>query len=338
MDIREKRKWDHIREALADYDHYTDFFSQVRLYPDSASTGDVSRVQTDTKVFGKKLEAPLLINAMTGGAEGLEIYNRIFSSLAGKHGLAMAVGSQKSAVNQPHFRDSFRIARKVNPNGVLFANVSALESLETMRTAVEMLEADAIQLHVNHGQELSMEEGDRDFSRLLHHVEEAVRSLPVPVILKEVGSGISPKAARAFYEVGIRAFDIGGFGGTNFARIEEKRRGQTKTLLGEFGIPTPVSLMQVRREIPDAWITATGGIRNSSQVVKSLVMGANLVGMAGELLHVYTHKGERGLEETLLLMKEEIKKIMVVLGANNLQELGKKEYVLLGEVALWMKY
>lgn len=182
-----------------------------------------------------------------------------------------------------------------------------------------------------------MAEGDRDFSLLLRNIEKAVKDLPVPVIVKEVGTGISRKAAGIFGEIGVVNFDAGGYGGTNFPKIEEKRQNADSSVLGEFGIPTPVSLIEIRNRIPEGILISSGGIRSSSQIVKSIVLGADIAASAAFFLKIFEEKGPEELVQKVAGLIAEIKKIMVVLGKKDLSELRTTEYILKNEVKEWIQ-
>lgn len=336
MDIREKRKLDHIKETLNSYDVYKDYFKDISLIPMSASTSNLENIDLKVSLFGKTLNAPILINAMTGGALGLEKYNQAFARAAKENKIAMAVGSQKAGILNKKMIKTYSIVRKINPEGLIFANLSALENVEDMKEAIYMIEADALQLHINHGQELSMLEGDRDFTSLLRNIEKAVRELEVPIIVKEVGSGISQESAKIFSDIGVKNFDAGGFGGTNFSLIEEKRKRNTPELLSNIGIPTPISILEIKKTLPSSLVFASGGIRNSSQIVKSLVIGGDISGIAAYFLKIFTDFDDKKLSLEITRIIEEMKKIFVVLGFQNLEDAKKGKYILKNEIKEWV--
>lgn len=336
MDIREKRKIEHLKISINSYDTYKNYFNDISLIPMSSSVTDLDKVDLKIKVFGKSINAPLLINAMTGGAKGLEKYNQAFAQVAKENNIAMAVGSQKAGILNKEMVKTYSIARKVNPDGLIFANLSALENIDDMKIAVEMIQADALQLHINHGQELSMSEGDRNFTHLLTNIEKAVKEINVPIIIKEVGTGISKESAKIFADIGVNNFDSGGFGGTNFPLIEEKRQNNHDSLLSTFGIPTPVSTIEIRKALPNSIIFASGGIRNSTQIVKSLVVGGDIAGIAAYFLKIYTDFDEKRLSLEINRIINEMKKIFVVLGFKDLQDAKSGKYILKNEIKEWI--
>lgn len=333
--IRERRKYDHIREALASYHIYKDYYEDVSLLPLASSALDLAKIDLSMELFGKPMAAPLMINAMTGGAKGLEEYNQAFASAALENGIAMAIGSQKAGLEKKELLASYTVVRKINPQGLIFANLSALEKIDDMKRAVDMLEADALQLHLNQAQELSMPEGDRDFSHLLKNIEKALSALDLPIIIKDTGSGLTREAVKNFHQLGVRHFDLAAYGGTNFALIEERRKKSKQALLSQIGIPGPLSILESRQAAPDAFLIAGGGLRNSLQMVKALVLGADMLAIAGYFLKLYSDGGQEALTEGIGQMIDEMKKIFLILGFADLKQAKKGSYILKNEMKEW---
>ncbi|MZP28858.1 type 2 isopentenyl-diphosphate Delta-isomerase [Heliobacterium undosum] len=289
MDIRQQRKLDHIRQALAlDDGPLSNGFNDVRLLHDALPTVDFRAVDLSVPWMGKRLTMPLLINAITGGTSLVTEINRRLARLAARNGVAVAVGSQAAALRDPRLRDSYRVMRDENPDGVVFANVNPNTPAEKALEAVNMLEADGLQVHLNPAQELAMAEGDRDFRHWSGNIAELVRHCPVPLIVKEVGAGISMETAKRLLDLGVRCIDVGGAGGTNFVAIELRRQGQSIPAFESWGIPTAASLAETvwtvesRQPSGDkATVIASGGIRDGWEAAKALSMGASLVGIAG---------------------------------------------------------
>ena len=335
MLIRELRKHDHIKEALASYHIYKDYYEDISLIPLVSAAIDYNNINLGLELFGKKLAAPLLINAMTGGAPGLDKYNEAFARTAMENQIALALGSQKAGLENKEVLSSYKVVRKIYPKGLIFANISALESLDDMQRAIEMIEADAIQLHINPAQELSMPEGQRNFSFLMKNVEKAVKKIDLPIIIKETGTGLSKDSVKEFYQLGIRYFDTGAFGGSNFALIEERRKESPAALLSNIGIPAPMSILESRKAAPDAFIFAAGGLRTSLQLVKGLVLGADMLAIAGHFLKIYSQEGQIALSKRITEMTEEMKKIFLLLGFENLNEAKEGSYILKNEMKEW---
>jgi ABC-type branched-subunit amino acid transport system substrate-binding protein len=202
--------------------------------------------------------------------------------------------------------------------------------------AVEMVEADGLQLHFNIPQELAMPEGDRDFAGMLENVARLVENSPVPIIAKEVGFGFSQEAARRLCGVGINYFDVGGKGGTNFVAIEDRREGWFVHEFDEWGIPTAVSLGELLALEYPITLIATGGIRTALDGVKALAVGASLIGMAGPLLKILVNEGEAVLQRYLQGFLYRLKAGLLMTGSRNIGELQQKPVIILGKTAQWL--
>lgn len=264
--------------------------------------------------------------------------NRDLAGLAAKYNLGMAVGSQTIALDEPGWRDSFVIARETNPGGVIIANLGATASLPRAREAIAMIQADALQIHLNVPQELAMLEGDRSFKGILANVKNLATNLEVPLIAKEVGFGMSRESAARLYRAGVRILDIGGSGGTNFIRIEDNRGGLFNGEIDGWGIPTAASLVEVLSLKLPLKVIASGGIRSAHDMVKAMAMGANLCGIAGWFLKILLEKGKNELDIILHDFIYRVKALLLMCGARNWAELRQKPLVIMGETASWMQY
>jgi len=311
-------------------------FEDVYLVNDSVPEINIDHIDASAVFLSKTLNYPLIINAITGGTENARRINRSLAKLARQYGLAMAVGSQTMAIHEPILRDTFSVVRKENPDGLILANVSALSGVEQALEAVEMVEADGLQLHFNIPQELAMPEGDRDFAGMLENVARLVENSPVPIIAKEVGFGFSQEAARRLCGVGINYFDVGGKGGTNFVAIEDRREGWFVHEFDEWGIPTAVSLGELLALEYPITLIATGGIRTALDGVKALAVGASLIGMAGPLLKILVNEGEAVLQRYLQGFLYRLKAGLLMTGSRNIGELQQKPVIILGKTAQWL--
>ncbi|WP_418377694.1 type 2 isopentenyl-diphosphate Delta-isomerase [Acidaminococcus sp.] len=336
MKSRESRKLNHIRYALCIGDGpCASGFSDVHLLHHCLSGICRDEVELTCLLPGlPALTHPIIINAITGGADSVAKINESLAVVARETGSAMAVGSQFGAVRTGFHRDSYTIVRKCNPKGLIFANLSAFASVEQGKAAVDMICADALQIHLNPAQELAMEEGDRDFSKCLSHIEAMVQGVGVPVIVKETGCGMAQKEAQALLDVGVTVLDIGGAGGTNFPAIEHQRYPEGNEELAEWGIPTVISLLSVVEAA--GWgngVIASGGIRSALDVVKAQVLGASAVAMAGNLLQKLQ---QEGIEETIHFLRQLLKKVRdfyTLLGCRTYQDLQEAQFYLTGETA-----
>ncbi len=343
--MREKRKREHLQfiQSLGDGPD-TSGFEEVHFVHNCLPGINPIEIDTTATFCCKKVEMPLLINAMTGGIpEAVEI-NRALAGLARKLGIPMAVGSQMAALTDKKDRLSYTVARAENPDGFILANVNCSVSPQEAKEAVEMIEADALQVHLNAAQEVMMSEGERDlFLRdYRQKIKQLAETLPVPVVVKETGCGIAGEQALELLSTGIAALDIGGKGGANFILVESYRRdfagGQ---LFARWGLSTAVSLVEVAEVVAKAGvqldIVAAGGIRSGLDMAKALSMGATLTGVAAPLLRCFYRGGREAVEQYLLQLKKELRQTMLLLGARTLAELRKKSLVILGDTGKWLE-
>jgi isopentenyl-diphosphate delta-isomerase len=321
--IHSHRKDEHISLAEKFYTEQAQAgFESIRLMPNALPEIGINDVNLETTLAGLTMPYPFFIQAMTGGSEYTAKLNARLAKIAHATGLAMAVGSQSVALKYPELAPTFQIVREMNPDGLILANVGADASVTKAKAAVEMIQANALQLHINVAQELVMPEGDRSFN-YLGHIAEIVQKLDVPVIVKSVGAGMSNQDALALKNIGVKFVDVGGFGGTNFVQIENARR-HTKDFdfMTAFGLSTVESLKSI--QLDDLSITATGGIRNSADIVKSLALGADNVGIAGFFLHQLLHHDDEFMIELVEQMQYQLKSLFVLLGVKSVCELSEK--------------
>ncbi|NLY83506.1 MAG: type 2 isopentenyl-diphosphate Delta-isomerase [Acholeplasmataceae bacterium] len=331
---REKRKAEHILlGSVLPPGPLASGFDDVSLMHDCMPDLGLKDVSIATAVAGLKLMNPLIINAITGGSYLSTDLNRQIAGLAAASGCAMAVGSQYGAVRRDQNIESFKVVRKFNPRGIVFANMSAKSAPEEMRRAVEMLEADALQIHLNVAQEIVMPEGDRDFSGYLKNIEAVCQNSSVPVIVKETGCGICAKRMAQLIDVGVKLIDIGGAGGTNFLAIEAARRSDRvfDEILG-WGIPTVITILETRLLKEGASeVIASGGIASGLDMAKALALGASAVGMAGCILRKILEQGFGAALEEIKSELELLRNIMLLTGASRVSELKKVPLLFKGE-------
>ena len=279
--------------------------------------------------LGRHLRAPLLISAMTGGTPSAEMVNRNLAIAAQATGVAMGVGSQRAALSGEDLIATYAV-RDVAPDILLLANLGAVQlnyeyGVDECRQAVEMIQADALILHLNPLQECLQFGGNTNFRGLLRKIEAVCSKLSVPVIAKEVGWGLSAQTARMLADAGISALDIAGAGGTCWAEVEKLRIGEDSQRrvaesFSDWGIPTADSIRWVRETVPHIPIIASGGIRTGVEVVKALCLGAHVCGMAIPLLKPATISDGQvvdRLEEITL----EMRIAMLCSGARTLEQL-----------------
>lgn len=330
---RKERKIEHIEMALEQEDN-KNIFKDVQLVGSCLPGLNLTDVSLQTNLAGLNLKTPLLINAITGGNKNSYWINQSLALISSRMGLAMAVGSQKAALDDPEVKNTFTVVRDVNPDGIIFANIGADASVKMAKKAVEMIEADALQVHLNVAQELVMKEGDKKFEGYLENIKKITDSLEVPVIVKEVGQGIQRKEAKMLFQAGVQGIDIGGYGGTNFIKIEmERRKDRRFSGLLNWGLPTPESLLEVLSVDNKKDVIASGGIATSMDAYKALVLGSKGVAIAGFPLRVLMREGREALEKELSFWLEELKYFLLLSGIKNLNELSGVPAVIRGELS-----
>ncbi|NLM45637.1 MAG: type 2 isopentenyl-diphosphate Delta-isomerase [Firmicutes bacterium] len=333
---RQERKREHLLHAVSDELTCADF-QDVHFIHNCLPETAYDALDLSTTIAGLKLPCPLLLNAITGGVEEAEEINRGLAEAARTLGLAMAVGSQTAALENPAYSGTYTVVRRVNPKGVVFANVGADVDADQAQRAVEMVEADALQVHLNAGQELLMKEGDRDFRGRRKRLADIVRKVSVPVIVKETGCGIAREQAAIIQELGAAAIDVGGRGGTNFLEIES-RRSQKKVSddLLQWGIPTPLAILEAKNGAPELDLIASGGINTGLLAAKAVALGANAVAVAGLAVKVLLGEGREALLVRLGQLLEELKIVMLLTGCTSVPQLKQAPLVLTGLVREWM--
>ena len=331
------RKDEHVRLAMELHRELrTSDFDNIRFVHHSFPEIGVDEVDISTSFSTFTVEQPFFINAMTGGSESTKSINEKLATVARETGLPMASGSLSAAIKDPSLIDSFTIIRKVNPEGLIFANLGTEHTVENAKRAVDILKADAMQIHCNVVQEIVMPEGDRDFSGRLRNIEKIVKYLDVPVIVKEVGFGMSRETIKSLNDIGVQTIDVSGSGGTNFAKIENNRRSMNKyDYLESFGQSTVISLLEAQEFMKDTDIIASGGIRNPLDIVKALALGAKAVGISGLFLNMVLNDGVEKTIENINSWKTEIRMIMTLLGKRNVSELVSADLVMFNEVREW---
>lgn len=300
-------------------------FEDVRWIPKTFPEMAVRDVDTKTTLFNHQFMWPFYIEAMTGGSELTGKINGQLASVAKTTNIAMAVGSQSIALKEPDLVESFKIVRKNNPDGFLFANLGADHPIKNVRAAIDMIDANAIELHVNVAQELVMAEGDREFY-WLDNIADVIAKSPVPVIIKEVGFGMSQSTIKILNKLQPAAINIGGANGTNFAVIERRRlRHQSTINIDNFGLSTVETLISSHIANNHLPLIATGGIKSVNDVVTSLMLGADLVSSAGYILNKLMSSNQTLLIEELEAWQASLPLLYTLLGAKNKHDLQQTE-------------
>jgi isopentenyl-diphosphate delta-isomerase len=320
------RKAEHIELALEERMQLREsFFEDYYFDHQAVPEIDYAEIGLSTEFLGKQLRAPLLISCMTGGTEEATRINRHLAIAAEASRIAIGVGSQRKALEDPSQASSFQI-RSLVPSVPLLANLGAVQlnygyGIEECHAAVEMVEADALVLHLNPLQEAIQPEGQCNFSDLVSKMAAVAARLEVPVIVKEIGCGLSGEAATLLKEAGLTILDTAGLGGTSWARIEAKRAEDPELgeLFADWGVPTPRSIRHLR-EIGGLTIIGSGGVRNGVDVAKAIALGADIVGLAQPFLAAARDSAEQVIGKARRIARE-LRVAMFCLGVRSVAEL-----------------
>ncbi len=330
------RKDDHVRLAMEQETAHrrSRDFDDVRVVHHALGAVNVDSVSLDVEVADRTWTLPFYINGMTGGSEFTGKINKALAIAAAETGIAMASGSMSAYFKDPSCGSSFTVLREENPHGFLMANLSANASPEQAREAVELIDADALQIHVNAVQEIVMPEGDREFEHWPQQIKAIARAVDVPVIVKEVGFGITGTTVRTLSSLGVAYVDVAGNGGTDFARIESARRSDKFSHLNGWGQSAIESLIDARGASRDTGLPlfASGGVRTSLDVLKALALGAKAVGVAGGFLAIVREDGPDALISEIRTWEEQLRSMMALVGARNTSALTHTDLVLTGSV------
>lgn len=329
------RKDDHINSALSQKSQ-DNHFDHVRFIHHALSDLTTDDIDLSAFLGGKKFPLPFFINAMTGGTQQAYEINEKLALLAKHFSIPMALGSISSAIKDPTWEATYKIARKANPNGTLIANLGAEVSKETVLKAINMIDADMLQIHLNNVQEIVMPEGDRNFKAHAETIQALASSLTIPLIIKEVGFGMASETLQRLKSLGVKHIDVAGKGGTNFSIIENERRQSPFAFFNTWGLSTVESLLEAKRET-SLNIIASGGIRDGLDIIKALRLGASFVGMSGYFLKLVKNNTlEEAIEEVDRLI-ESLKGIMTVLNAQSIKDLKDNPIVFSTEITHYMK-
>lgn len=324
------RKLEHIEMVLRNKVESSEstLLEYVRIIHNPMPEADLEKVDISVPFCGgKRIKAPLMITGMTGGHKDVAWINEKLATVAEELGIAIGVGSQRAAIERPELSETFSLVRKAAPTVPVVANVGAPQlakgyGIKEVERAVEMIEADAIAIHLNAGQEAFQDEGDTNFIGIAEKIADISQRLGVPVIVKEVGNGLSKESVAILYSMGIRCFDVAGLGGTNWIKVEvmrsKSRRGEPLKPAGPiedlWGNHTAVAVVETRMAAPEAFIVASGGIRNGLDASKAIALGANVSGLALPALRAVYSGGERGLKRLLESIAYQIKTSVFLAG------------------------
>lgn len=301
---------------------------------------DLEEVDASTELLGKRLRLPLLITGMTGGYAGAEKINRSLARLCAERGLAMGVGSQRQALEDTRFRRTYSVVREEAPDIVVIGNIGAAEvahlsDVTPLRKQVDLIKADALAVHLNPVQEFLQPEGTPRFAGVLNGIERLVHDLGVPVVVKEIGAGISAAVLRRLLDVGVRIVDVAGAGGTSWAGVEVLRRTEAErdplAVFWDWGIPTVDAIRQcaaVRSNDRKFTLIASGGIQNGVDMAKAIALGADLAGAARPFITALKKGGSAGLNRLVDGWERQFHGAMFLTGSRTVTDLQQQTLML----------
>ncbi len=346
----ERRKLSHIEVTLRKevQSRRGTGFEDVHLIHKALPEIDKKEVDLTSRIFEYELRAPIILESMTGGTPSAARINAILAEVAEDLQIAIGVGSQRAAVENPRLAYTYKIVRKKAPTAMVFANLGCAQltkgyGKEEVQRAIDMVDANALMVHLNPLQESVQLEGETNFRGSLNKIREIAHEVDIPVIVKETGAGISGEVARAIEATGVDGIDVAGAGGTSWAAVEYHRareiRNRTRVRLGKtfwsWGIPTAASLIEVVKST-GLTVIASGGIRNGLHVAKAIALGAKAAGIALPALRSAA-MGRRSLHEMLSLMFEELRTAMFLTGSRDPSELTRAPLVITGELYQWLE-
>jgi isopentenyl-diphosphate delta-isomerase len=341
-----QRKADHIEVAAsgqADFRHRTTLLEEVHLVHQALPELAVDAVDLGTTLCGQRLRAPVVVSGMTGGTPEAGAINRDLARAAERAGVAFGVGSQRAMALHPELEATFQV-RDVAPDVMLIGNIGVVQARELGRARVAELArrigANAMAVHLNPAMELIQDGGDRDFRGALDTIAELVHALPVPVIVKETGCGLSVEAAAALHRVGVEVVDVSGAGGTSWVAVEAQRAAADSAarrlgeLLWDWGIPTAVSVVACASQRLD--VIATGGLRSGLDIARALALGARCGGLAAPVLRAHRAGGFDGALAYLDELIHAVRTVTLLCGCSRARDLVRASRHLGPELRAWL--
>jgi len=346
-----RRKAEHISITLnhnVQAREITTGFEDVSFIHRALPEIDKQQIDLSTTVFGHKFAAPLMVGAITGGTHEATKINATIAEVVEELGLGMGVGSQRAALEDRKLEESFIVARKKAPTAFLVANIGGVQlvngiGLKKVKRTIEMVEADALAIHLNALQETAQPEGQTNFAGILEKVARIAEDLEKPVIVKETGAGIAAEEAKKLEAAGVKGIDVSGAGGTSWAAVEYYRakelrdasRQRLGNLFWDWGIPTAVSLVEASQSVSIP-VIASGGVRSGVDVAKSLSLGSSLTSLSQPVLRTAV-KGTRETRDTLSLLMDELRNVMFLTGVASIEALRNAPVVVMGKTAEWLR-
>lgn len=326
----QNRKKDHVSLCVSgDVDYAkTTGFEEYDFIHNALPEISLDEIDLSAELLGRKFSFPLFISSMTGGYSGAATVNEIIADFCQAHNLPFGVGSQRAMLERPEERLSFSSARKKAPDAFIAANIGGCQlpqlNPKDLDIMLDVIEANALIIHLNPLQELMQPEGDRDFRGIYDRISELCSLPDVPVIVKETGAGISGTVAKKLFDAGVSVIDLAGAGGTSWSKVENARTNKPNRLFDDWGIPTAVSLEMTAAHKPDGrYLIASGGIKNSLDMVKALCLGADFTATAQPVIRVVMEEGREGLEKWFAEWRRNFQIALCLLGVRQTAGLSK---------------
>jgi isopentenyl-diphosphate Delta-isomerase len=335
--ITSKRKKEHIELCLTQdvaFKNKTSGFEKYDFLHYAITEVDINKINFETKFLKKKISFPFLISCMTGGVDAAESINARLSVAANELNIALGVGSQRQALENKNFHDTYKVIRKNAPNIPILGNIGAaqiakIKSFEKVQYLADLIEADAMTIHLNPAQELMQPEGDILLKGLLKNIKKLVKTLSVPVLVKEVGSGISKESAKKLLDCGVSGIDVAGAGGTSWTGVEILRNQNSSIDFWDWGLSTSYCIKKVN-ELKKKYkftLIGSGGINSGIEAAKALALGADTVASARIILQELNKNDTEGVVGLINGWFNTIRKIMYLTGSGSLQEFRKNKIV-----------
>jgi isopentenyl-diphosphate delta-isomerase len=332
-----QRKDEHIRICLDEDPSFrtkTTGFEKYEFIHNPLPEIDFDEIEITTSFFEKKISAPFLISCMTGGFAEADNINAALAEAAKELNIPIGVGSQRQLLENDAFKNSFRIIKDKSGNVPVLGNIGgqqllSLSSISDVQRLVDVIEADAMVVHLNPLQELIQKGGDTNFKGIAGKIESLVKSLPVPIIVKEVGAGIGGKAAKRLLELGVSGIDVAGAGGTSWSAVESLANGKSDNPFWDWGLPTSYCVRETAKLKSESnfLLIASGGIANGIDIAKSIALGADIAASARPVLLAYDENGIEGVINILSEWFNDLKKAMLLTGSKNLFTLKENKLI-----------
>lgn len=338
-----KRKNDHLQICLnedVNFKTKTSGFEYYEFEHFAPTELIYNKIDLSTKFFGQDISYPFAISCMTGGTIESKNINTLLAIAARELNIPVGVGSQRIILEYPESSESFKVVKANAGNVPIMGNIGASQVSKfkdpaaMVQQLIDIIEATAMVIHLNPAQELFQSSGEPDFSGFLKNLERITKKINLPIIVKEVGSGISRKAAKVLLDVGVRGIDVAGAGGTSWVNVELQREKEENNYFGDWGLPTSYCIKEVKKlkKSQFFYLIASGGIKSGIEIAKSIALGADIAAAANPLIKAVADGGADGVIKLLLNWFETLKKVMYLINCGNIKELSKHKLISTGEL------